>query len=151
MNPELKQIDADQSSISGVDEIKVEVNGDEAATITPYETASEANEQWRKIGERVSSFLSDLPDYLGDFFNEYKRPLTTIGLVLGAFIAVKITLAILDSLDDIPLLSPTFQLIGIAYSAWFIYRYLWQASNRKELGDNLNSIRRSIFGGSTEA
>ncbi|NEQ28980.1 MAG: hypothetical protein F6K28_60575, partial [Microcoleus sp. SIO2G3] len=87
------------------------------------------------------------PDYVGEFFNEYKRPLITIGLVLGAFLSVKLLLAILDSINDIPLLAPTFELIGIAYSTWFVYRYLWQASNRKELADNFDSLKRRVLGG----
>lgn len=142
MNPEVKSAESINDA-SQVEEVKVQVNNE---TIASFSTDAETNEQWRRIGERVSAFLSDLPDYIGDFFSEYKRPLTVIGLVFGGFVSVKLLLAILDSINDIPLLAPTFELVGIGYSAWFVYRYLWQASNRKELGDNLNAIKARVFG-----
>lgn len=145
MNPEVKSTESTIDALSPVEEVKVSLNPDEPTV--SISTNPEASEQWRQVGERVSAFLSDLPDYLGQFFSEYKRPLITIGLVLAAFISVRLVFAVLDSLDDIPLLAPTFELIGIAYSAWFIYRYLWQASNRKELADNLDSLKRRVLGG----
>lgn len=148
MNPEVKPVEENNDALPPVEEVKVQVNTEEPNTIAQFSTTPETNEQWRKIGESVSSFLSDLPDYVGEFFREYKRPLITIGLVLAAFVSVRLVLAILDSLDDIPLLAPTFELIGIAYSTWFIYRYLWQASNRKELADNFDSLKRRVLGGS---
>ncbi|MBD2090007.1 CAAD domain-containing protein [Microcoleus sp. FACHB-1515] len=142
MNPEVKPAESINDA-SPVEEVKVQVNND---TIASFSTDAETNEQWRQIGERVSAFLSDLPDYIGAFFSQYKRPLTVIGLFFGAVISVKLLLAILDSINDIPLLAPTFELIGIGYSAWFVYRYLWQASNRKELADSFNTFKNRVLG-----
>jgi hypothetical protein len=150
MNPEVEQIDDTQAFVPPeVDTVPVDMNGEEPVTLTPYSEASKSNEQWQQVGERISSFLSDLPDYLTEFFSEYKRSLITIGLVLGAFVSVKLMLAILDSVNDIPLLAPTFEIIGIGYSAWFVYRYLLQDSNRKELGDSFNTLRKKVLGGTT--
>ncbi|NJL19812.1 MAG: hypothetical protein HC895_01705 [Leptolyngbyaceae cyanobacterium SM1_3_5] len=142
MNPEVKPAESTNDA-SPVEEVKVQVNNE---TIASFSTDSETNEQWRRIGERVSAFLSDLPDYIGEFFSEYKRPLITIGLVLAAIVSVKLLLAILDSINDIPLLAPTFELIGLGYSAWFVYRYLWQASNRKELVASFNTFKDRVLG-----
>jgi len=61
-------------------------------------------------------------------------------------ISVKLTLALLDALDDIPLLAPTFELIGFGYTAWFIYRYLLRASNREELGKEVGELKSQIIG-----
>lgn len=141
MNPEVKPAESINDA-SQVEEVKVQVNNETIASFSPPET----NEQWRRTGERVSAFLSDLPDYIGDFFSEYKRPLITIGLVLAAIVSVKLLLAILDSINDIPLLAPTFELIGITFSAWFVYRYLWQASNRKELVASFNAFKDRVLG-----
>jgi CAAD domains of cyanobacterial aminoacyl-tRNA synthetase len=146
MNPEVEQINDTQDIIPQVQEVKVDISPDQPVLLTPYSTTSQSSEQWRRIGERVSAFLAELPDYLTDFFSEYRRPLVTIGLVIAAFISVKLTLAILDSINDIPLLAPTFELIGIAYATWFIYRYLWQASNRKELAENFDALKSRVLG-----
>lgn len=150
MNPEVK-IDDTQDTIPQVQEItvqeiKVDTSTDEPALITPYSATSQSSQQWRRVGERASAFLAELPDYLTDFFSEYRRPLVTIGLVVGAFISVKLILSILDSINDIPLLAPIFELIGIAYATWFIYRYLWQASNRKELSDSFEALKSRVLG-----
>jgi hypothetical protein len=48
--------------------------------------------------------------------------------------------------NEIPLLAPTFELVGIGYASWFVYRYLLQASTRKELTDEIDSFKTEIFG-----
>jgi len=58
-----------------------------------------------------------------------------------AAITVKVVLAVLDALNDIPLLTPTFELVGIAYSVWFVNRYLLKASSRQELAEEIQSLR----------
>ncbi|MBW4660538.1 MAG: CAAD domain-containing protein [Drouetiella hepatica Uher 2000/2452] len=117
---------------------------------TPGETFTEvkdeANDQIKQVGEKISVFLADLPDYLTEFFGKYKRPIVTIGLIFTAIIAVKLLLAILDAINDIPLLSPLFELVGMSYTAWFVYRYLWKAENRRELSTDLNSMKEQVLG-----
>lgn len=125
----------------------VTMNNEEPGTLTPTTTTtSAANEQWKQIGERISAFLADLPDYLTEFFGEYRRPILTVAIVVGALIAVKLLLAILDAINDIPLLSPLFELIGMGYTAWFIYRYLWKAENRAELASDFNALKEQVLG-----
>ena len=103
-------------------------------------------EQWRRVGTQISDFLAELPDYLGNFFNEYKQPIISVGLIFGSIIAVKVVLAVLDALNDIPLLSPTFELVGIGYSVWFINRYLLKASTRQELGQEVQGLKGQVIG-----
>ncbi|MEM9161439.1 MAG: CAAD domain-containing protein, partial [Cyanobacteria bacterium P01_F01_bin.4] len=103
-------------------------------------------DQAKKIASQVFGQLGDAPDYLVDTFNEYKRPITVIGLVLGALVAVKMTFAILSAINDIPVLAPTFELIGLIYTGWFIYRYLYKADNRKELLGSLSATKDQIIG-----
>lgn len=108
--------------------------------------ADESEEQWRRVGTQISDFLAELPDYLGNFFNEYKQPIISVGLIFGSIIAVKVVLAVLAALNDIPLLSPTFELVGIGYSVWFINRYLLKASSRQELGQELQGLKGQVVG-----
>ncbi len=122
-----------------------EINN-QTGTITKIQPATQSQEEWVKYGEQVSSFLATLPDYLGSFFNTYKQPLITIGLILTAIVTVKVVLAVLDALNDIPLVSPTFELIGIGYSVWFIYRYLLKASTRQELTDEITALKTQVVG-----
>ena len=125
--------------------IKSELNN-QTGTITKIQPPAENQEQWLKYGEQVSGFLGTLPEYLGSFFNKYKQPLVTVGIIVGAIVAVKVVLAILDALNDIPLVAPTFELIGIGYSSWFIYRYLLKASTRQELTSEITTLKTQVVG-----
>ncbi|MDA0674468.1 MAG: CAAD domain-containing protein [Cyanobacteria bacterium] len=107
---------------------------------------SDANQQLQEIWGKVSGVLGNLPDYVTDFFKEYQRPLITVGLILGAVVSVKLLLAILGAVNEIPLLSPTFELVGLGYSGWFVYRFLLRDANRQELMGNLVSLRDQILG-----
>ncbi|BAZ07758.1 hypothetical protein NIES3974_44230 [Calothrix sp. NIES-3974] len=121
-----------------------EINN-QAGTITKIQ-APQSQEQIQKYLDQVSNFLSGLPEYLGSIFNKYKQPLVIIGLIIGAIVTLKVVLAILDALNDIPLVAPTFELIGIGYSAWFVYRYLLKANTRHELTNEIQSLKSQVVG-----
>lgn len=104
------------------------------------------DDQWTRAGSQVSEFLAQLPELIGKFWEDYKQPITSLGLIFAAIITVKVVLAIIDALNDIPLLAPTFELIGIAYSAWFVNRYLLQASNRQELAQEIEKLKGRVIG-----
>ncbi|MDF5738377.1 MAG: CAAD domain-containing protein [Nostoc sp.] len=118
----------------------------QTGTITKLQPPAQSQDEWLKYGEQISTFLATLPEYLGSFFNQYKQPLVTVGLIVGSIVGVKVLLAILDALNDIPLVAPTFELIGIGYSAWFVYRYLLKASTRKELTGEITVLKSQVVG-----
>lgn len=148
VEPELKQADYANSAPSGVVEPETSTFAtDEAGTLAPLATTTpQTNEQWREIGEKVYAFLSSLPDYVARFFSEYRRPLTTVGLIFGSIVSVKLTLALLDAVNDIPLLEPTFELVGLAYSIWFVYRYLLKSTTRQELAQDFSKLKDQVIG-----
>ncbi|MBW4540546.1 MAG: CAAD domain-containing protein [Myxacorys chilensis ATA2-1-KO14] len=145
MEPELKQVEySDNSPTSVAEPTTPAINLEDAgslATVSP-----EQNEQWRQVGEKAYTILSALPEYLGAFFSEYRKPLVTVGLVFGSIVSVKLTLALLSAINDVPLLQPTFELVGLGYTAWFVYRYLLKASNRQELGQEFDKLKNQVVG-----
>ncbi|BAZ15922.1 hypothetical protein NIES4071_77950 [Calothrix sp. NIES-4071] len=124
---------------------KMQELNNQTGTITKIQP-SQSQDEWVKYGEQISSFLATLPEYAGTIFNRYKQPLTVLGLIVAAIVTLKVVLAVLDALNDIPLLAPTFELIGIGYSGWFIYRYLLKASSRKELTSEITTIKKQVVG-----
>ncbi|MBW4570013.1 MAG: hypothetical protein KME31_18890 [Tolypothrix carrinoi HA7290-LM1] len=126
----------------------VAIEGSNPQNLPMLPPASEPENQLQEFGQQVSDFLAKLPENIGRFFSEYKKPIINIGLFIAAILAVKIVLAILDALNDIPLLSPTFELVGISYSTWFTFRYLLKDSTRQELSANIESFKKQTFGGS---
>ncbi len=113
---------------------------------TPSEATTDLNPQIQEILDTISGVLGNLPDYVTEFFQEYKRPLITVGLIFAAIISVKLLLAVLGAVNEIPLLAPTFELVGLGYTAWFVYRFLLKDANRKELTSTLSSVRDQILG-----
>ncbi|MEG4391069.1 glutamate--tRNA ligase [Microcoleus sp. BROC3] len=102
--------------------------------------------QTQQIKEQIIAILSEFPAYIGSFYEQYKSPLTVVGVILASIISLKVLLGIVDELNDIPLLAPTFELIGIGYAVWFVYRYLLRSSNRQQLGQEIQALKEQILG-----
>ncbi|MEO1295108.1 MAG: CAAD domain-containing protein [Cyanobacteria bacterium J06636_16] len=115
-------------------------------TGSTYAGGEDVNQQFQQLWDKASGVLANLPEYVTDFFKEYKRPLVTVGLILTAFISVKLVLALLNAINEVPLLAPTFELIGLTYTGWFAYRFLFKDANRQELSENINSLKDQILG-----
>ncbi|MBW4489415.1 MAG: CAAD domain-containing protein [Trichocoleus desertorum ATA4-8-CV12] len=150
MNPELKTSDYIESSTPELADVEdradIDVTSAEPAPIVVSPQTSQSSDQWSQIGERVSYYLGQLPDLLSDFFSQNQRLLINLGLLFGGIVTVKLTLAILDAVNDIPLLAPTFELVGIGYSAWFVYRYLLKSENRQELSQEIDALKQQVVG-----
>ena len=95
---------------------------------------------------QVLETFSELPAIITGFFGQYQKPIITLGIIVALIVTFKVTLAVVESLNDIPLLAPTFELIGIIYSIWFIYRYLLRASSRQELSAEIQVWKDQILG-----
>lgn len=139
MEPEVKEMET-----STVVETPSTIKMDQAGSLAPMSDSS--SEQWREIADKTYSVLATLPEYIGKFFTEYRKPLVTVGLIFGSIVSVKLTLALLGAINDVPLLEPTFELVGLGYTIWFVYRYLLKASNRQELGQEFNKLKEQVVG-----
>lgn len=144
MNSENQQYTSEV--ITDTDLPKIEVKVEEAGVLATVNSSTEPADQWQQIRDQVLQILSELPDYVTGFFGANQRPIVSIGLILASLVAIKVTLAVLDAINDIPLLAPTFELIGLGYTAWFVNRYLLRASNRKELSDEFDSLKDQVIG-----
>ncbi|TAG69896.1 MAG: hypothetical protein EAZ23_25055 [Oscillatoriales cyanobacterium] len=125
--------------------VTVDLVSDQPGVITTM-TSETPGSQSQDIKDQILTILSELPAYLSTFFVEYQKPLVTIGLILAGAISIKVTLGVLDALNDVPLVAPFFELIGIGYTGWFVYRYLLNATSRKELLTEIDSLKEQVVG-----
>lgn len=95
---------------------------------------------WWQIGTQVPVWLAGLPESLDRLFNQYNQAIINVALILAFSLAARVILAVMDALNDIPLLEPTFELVGIGYCVWFFYRYLLWASTRQELFQEIQGL-----------
>lgn len=108
--------------------------------IEPEPPLSKPLEKGQWIVGQVVSFLSQLSENLGSFFGENQQLLINLGLIFGAIVAFRVSLAVISAINEIPLVAPTFELVGIGYSIWFISRYLLNTSSRQELGQKIQAF-----------
>lgn len=111
---------------------------------------SETDEKWRQVGQQIgtqtAAFLERLPEYFSRFFKQYQGAIATIGLIVATIIGFRVLLAVMDVLNDIPLLAPSLELIGISFTGWFVYRYLLKSSTRQELAGEIQRIKEQFLG-----
>jgi hypothetical protein len=125
-------------------EVKEEIPLVEVKTKMPS-TDSAKKEEWLQFGEKTSTFIAELQNSIADFFKQYQSLLGSLGWILFALITAKITLALLDAINDIPLLSVMLECIGLGYVIWFIYRYLLTATSRQELAGEVQNFQKQVF------
>lgn len=129
-----------------ITEIPAENEADSSIGTTKVIITEEPPSQAQQIKEQIIAILSEFPAYIGSFYEQYKSPLTVVGVILASIISLKVLLGIVDELNDIPLLAPTFELIGIGYAVWFVYRYLLRSSNRQQLAQEIQALKEQILG-----
>jgi len=64
----------------------------------------------------------------------------------GAVAGVWLSNTVVGAVNALPLLPKVFELVGLGYSAWFTYRYLLFKSNREELVDDIEALKKKIAG-----
>jgi hypothetical protein len=108
--------------------------------------SSPADSQVQEYLNIGTNFLSQIFDYLKEFIDGNQKLLVNLLLVFLGIVAVKLTLAIISAINDIPLLAPMFELVGLGYTGWFVYRYLLTKSSRQELVQEFESIKNNVVG-----
>ena len=124
------------------------LDGTNPQTLAKLPPAEEPN-QLEMLGANISQFLAEIPQDLSKFYSAYKTPIIALAVFLASFVALRVLLAVLAAINNFPLVSPIFELIGIGYTGWFVLRYLLKAPNRKELAAEIESFKKQITGNTT--
>lgn len=138
MEPELKE----QSVVDTASNINTELGG----SLAQFSGSEDPTEQLKAYAAKALDSLGNLDNILGDFFNQYRSQITIAGIGFGSFIGVKLTLALLSALNEIPLVQPTLELVGLSYTAWFVYRFVLRADNRQELTEKYDGLKHQVLG-----
>lgn len=120
----------------------------ESGTLATLPPAEQSFEQKRKeLSRQIVLVLNRAGETLG----EYKPAIIAIGLVLLAMPFLAFIVALLAVINALPLLAPTFKLIGFGFTAWFVYRYLLFAPNRQELSQEVENLKGQVLGPKNES
>ncbi|HLO84289.1 MAG TPA: CAAD domain-containing protein [Nostocaceae cyanobacterium] len=122
------------------------LEGGETSNLSKLPAATKTEPEWQRVSKQAFDLLDKLPEYLGSFFSQNQQAIFTLFLIVTALVTVKVVLALLDAVNGVPLLKPTFEIIGLIYSLWFTIRYLIRTDSRQELADRIGSLKRQVFG-----
>ena len=120
--------------------------GINSGTSAPLAKLSTTDLGLNDMTKQATEFLAALPSDVKKFYADNKSAVTTVGIVFGTIVGLKLTLAVLSAINEIPLLAPTFEMVGLGYTAWFVWRYLFRAETRNELTSELSNFKSGIFG-----
>lgn len=67
-----------------------------------------------------------------------------ITYVAGATVALWLSSTVVGAINSIPLLPKVMELVGLGYSAWFVYRYVLFKDSRKELQSTVDDLLAKI-------
>jgi hypothetical protein len=137
---ELKSAEAQQIEAQQIDAIL-----EESGSLAPLES-DESTAELKAMLSKGVEVMSNLDKILGDFFSEYRQLIVSLGLVFGAIVSVKLTLALLSALNEIPLIEPILELVGLGYSAWFVTRFMLKSEKRQEFYAKFTDTKDQVLG-----
>lgn len=146
LEPILKTAEAPATDVSAP--TALDVSADTPGTLLKIKSPDQTfeNAEWQEQLEKALQFLVVFPDYFGNVLGEYRKPLTTVGLILVAGLGIAVADGVLARLNAIPLFSPIFELVGLGFTGWFVVRYMLYANTRSELLQEYDQIKTRILG-----
>lgn len=141
MNNQVQQLEYDNpSSLDNVTKIELT----EPGQLSRLSSNNNLSDIESKISQKISDFSERLPGYILNFYDEYKFLIISFTLLVVGTNALKILLAITGAINDIPLASPIFELIGMGYVIWLVYRYFLKSDNHQEVVDKIDSLENQL-------
>ncbi len=108
---------------------------------------SEPEEIELTISSTPPSLSSPSKGKIGEFIEQYQKPILGASLLLGSLLALKLLSSLVGAISQTPLLAPILQGIGLGYTIWFIVRYFIKVDGRQKLAEQTNSLKQQILGG----
>lgn len=127
-------------------EPNVEANLETGGVLAPMTSEEDSTAELKAMLGKGVEVVSNLDTILGDFFREYRQLIVSLGLGFGSIIAVKLTLALLSALNEIPLVEPILELVGLVYTAWFVTRFMLKSEKRQEFYEKFTDTKDSVLG-----
>ena len=127
-------------------EANVEANLETAGVLAPLTSEEDSTAELKAMLGKGVEVVSNLDTILGNFFSEYRQLIISLGLGFGSIVAVKLTLALLSALNEIPLVEPILELIGLGYTAWFVTRFMLKSEKRQEFYAKFTDTKDAVLG-----
>ncbi len=87
----------------------------------------------------IATILDSFPGGLFRFVTQYRRSLLWIGAIASAIISTDVLLAIVETINHVPLVGPFLEILGLIVAGRFIYKRLLWKENREQFVEQLRS------------
>ncbi|MBD2448433.1 CAAD domain-containing protein [Nostoc sp. FACHB-152] len=100
----------------------VTIQDSEPGSLAKLTNTEISNNQGADFGRNISDVLQQLPQNIVEFTYEYKLPVVSFAFIVLMNIGLRLVLAVLYGVRQIPFAPTFFELIGIGYTTWFVSR-----------------------------
>ncbi|XP_071689636.1 protein CURVATURE THYLAKOID 1C, chloroplastic [Rutidosis leptorrhynchoides] len=97
-------------------------------------------------GRSESSTSLNIVESVQNVWDKPEDRLALLGLGFSSVVALWASLNVVTAIDKLPVVPGVFELIGILFSTWFVYRYLLFKPDRKELVQIINKSLSDVIG-----
>ena len=94
----------------------------------------------------ISAWIDNAKSSTTELFKQNQQLLITLGWIVLAVIGAKFVFAALHTINDIPLVTPLIELVGLVTIVRFAWRYLIREHDRQELVESLNRTKIEVLG-----
>ncbi len=94
----------------------------------------------------VIQFIADLPYFLSTFTAQNQRILLAVAIAGVGFVSLKVLASLLNTLDNIPLIAPGFQLMGFGVITWLVLTRLLRSEPRQQSLQQVQGLWKQAIG-----
>ena len=142
----VEEVEVVNSTVTPVEPAETTAIKTQASPSSSRFQASESDNLWRQISASILTFLEQPTRYFDGFFTNYKKPATTLAVILGGAMTLKVIGSILDTFNEIPGLQGLLQLVGLYYSVRFGINKVVKAETRSRVAQELQDLWSDIVG-----
>lgn len=114
-------------------------------TAAPMMKKNQQRSASRSVIVRAEKFdTKELVKTVSEKWDDTENKGQVITYVAGATVALWLSSTVVGAINAIPLLPKIMELVGLGYSAWFVYRYVLFKESRKELEQTVDDLLTKI-------
>ena len=95
---------------------------------------------------QTQEILSDFPNILSKLFSSYQKALGGVFLIIILLLLTKVTVAVVATINQLPLINVMLEAVGIIYAIRFVTHNLLFAKTRQSLSEKIKLTAEDILG-----
>jgi len=115
-------------------------------TIVATKATKEPETTVNTTADESAAALEDVLKKVQDAWEKTDDKVAISGLGVAGFVTLWAAAGLINAVDKLPLVPSLFEIVGILFSGWFVYRYLLFKPDREDLFKIIDGIKEKITG-----